>query len=117
MLAGLAENNIGAMLVVGPDGVEGIVSERDVVRRLHERGDQLLARPVSEIMTMVVATCTGGDSVDHLSVLMTQSRVRHVPALEDGQLVGIVSIGDVVKTRMEELEAEHEQLHTYITKG
>lgn len=117
LLAGLAEHNIGAMPVLGPDGVVGIVSERDVVRKLHELGEALLSRPVSEIMTTVLATCTPGDSVDDLSVLMTQRRVRHVPVLDNGRLAGIVSIGDVVKTRMEELETSQEQLQAYITHG
>ena len=117
LLAGLAEHNIGAMVVLGPDGVAGIVSERDVVRKLHERGASLLSRPVSEIMTTVVAACTPGDSVDDVSVLMTQRRVRHVPVLDEGQLAGIVSIGDVVKTRMEELETNQEQLQAYIVHG
>ena len=117
LLAGLADQNIGAMVVLGPNGLAGIVSERDVVRKLHERGAELLTRPVSEIMTSLVATCTPRDSVDDLSVLMTQNRVRHVPVVEEGQLAGIVSIGDVVKTRMEELETEQEQLQSYITRG
>lgn len=117
LLAGLTEMNIGAMVVVGSAGLVGIVSERDVVRKLHERGSSLLAQPVSEIMTTVLATCTPRDTVDHLSVLMTENRVRHVPVLDDGRLAGIVSIGDVVKTRMEELEAEQRQLQDYITQG
>jgi CBS domain-containing protein len=117
LLAGLAEHNIGAMVVVGPDGVAGIVSERDVVRRLRERGADLLSQTVSEIMTTVVATCSPQDSVDDLSVLMTRRRIRHVPVLEAGRLAGIVSIGDVVKTRMEELEASQEQLQAYIAHG
>lgn len=118
LLAGLAEMNIGAMVVLGPGGsLSGIVSERDVVRKLHERGSSLLAQPVSEIMTTVVATCTPRDTVDHLSVLMTENRVRHIPVLDNGRLAGIVSIGDVVKTRMEELEAEQQQLQAYITQG
>lgn len=117
LLAGLTEMNIGAMVVVGSAGLVGIVSERDVVRKLHERGSSLLAQPVSEIMTTVLATCTPRDTVDHLSVLMTEKRVRHVPVLDDGRLAGIVSIGDVVKTRMEELEAEQRQLQDYITQG
>jgi CBS domain-containing protein len=116
LLAGLHEMNIGAMVVVGPEGLAGIVSERDVVRKLHERGSSLLAQPVSEIMTTVVATCTPRDTVDHISVLMTENRVRHVPVLDQGRLAGIVSIGDVVKTRMEELEAEQQQLQAYITQ-
>ena len=117
LLAGLDELNIGAMVVMGPDGLSGIVSERDVVRKLHERGSSLLAQPVSEIMTTVVATCTPRDTVDHLSALMTENRVRHIPVLDRGRLAGIVSIGDIVKTRMEELEAEQEQLQAYITQS
>jgi CBS domain-containing protein len=117
LLAGLAGHNIGAMVVVGPDGVVGIVSERDVVRQLHAHGASVLSRPVSKIMTSVVSTCSRSDTVDSLTRLMTENRVRHVPVLEDGKLIGIVSIGDVVKTRMEELEAEHEQLQSYITQG
>src|SRR5918912_2020997 len=110
LLTELAVHNIGAMVVVSPDGVVGIVSERDVVRKLHERGAELLKQPVSEIMTTFVATCTPTDSVDSLSALMTKNRVRHVPVIDNGRLAGIVSIGDVVKTRMEELEAEQQQL-------
>jgi CBS domain-containing protein len=117
LLAGLAGHNIGAMVVVGPDGVVGIVSERDVVRQLHAHGASVLSRPVSKIMTSVVSTCSKSDTVDSLTRLMTENRVRHVPVVEDGNLIGIVSIGDVVKTRMEELEAEHEQLQSYITQG
>jgi CBS domain-containing protein len=117
LLAKLAWHNIGAMVVIGPDGLSGVVSERDVVRKLHERGPGLLAQPVSEIMTNVLVTCAPGDSVDVLSGLMTENRVRHVPVIDGGALVGIVSIGDVVKTRMEELKAEQEQLQTYITQG
>jgi CBS domain-containing protein len=117
LIAGLAEHNIGAMVVVGPDGLVGIVSERDVVRKLHERGADLLERPVSEIMTTLVATCTPRDSINSLSALMTTNRVRHIPVIDNGQLAGIVSIGDVVKTRMEELEAEQQQLQAYITQG
>jgi len=117
LLASLAALNIGAMVVVGADGLAGIVSERDVVRELHKRGGGLLGQPVSEIMTTVLATCTPRDTVDHLVVLMTQNRVRHVPVLDEGRLAGIVSIGDVVKTRMEELETEQQHLQDYITQG
>ena len=117
LLAGLAGHNIGAMVVVGADGVVGIVSERDVVRQLHTHGASVLSTPVSKIMTAVVSTCTKSATVDSLTMLMTENRVRHVPVLENGKLIGIVSIGDVVKTRMEELEAEHEQLQSYITQG
>ncbi|BBY76439.1 signal transduction protein [Mycolicibacterium parafortuitum] len=117
LLTELAVRNIGAMVVVSPDGLLGIVSERDVVRKLHDMGADLLHRPVSEIMTTLVATCTPQDSVDSLSALMTNNRVRHVPVVVDGRLAGIVSIGDVVKTRMEQLEREHQQLQAYITQG
>jgi CBS domain-containing protein len=117
LLTELSVHNIGAMVVVSPDGVIGIVSERDVVRALQERGADLLRQPVSEIMTTFVATCSPTDSVDSLSMLMTTKRVRHIPVMENGRLTGIVSIGDVVKTRMEELEAQQEQLQAYITRG
>src|SRR4051794_17155935 len=117
LLAGLVARNIGAMVVVGPSGPVGIVSERDVVRKLHEFGGGLLDRSVSDIMTAQVITCRPADSVDSLSALMTTNRVRHVPVIDDGRLAGIVSIGDVVKTRMEELQTQQEQLEAYITQG
>jgi CBS domain-containing protein len=117
LLAVLATRNIGAMVVVDPDGPVGIVSERDVVRKLHEFGVDLLGRPISEIMTAHMITCTPADSVDSLSALMTTNRVRHVPVMQDGRLAGIVSIGDVVKTRMEELQVQQEHLEAYIAQG
>lgn len=117
LLTELSVRNIGAMVVVSPDGLVGIVSERDVVRRLPVMGAELLGRPVSEIMSTLVATCSPDDSVDSLSALMTNNRVRHVPVVVDGRLAGIVSIGDVVKTRMEELERDHQHLQAYITQG
>lgn len=122
LLAELATHNIGAMVVVGQDGVGssnvvGIVSERDVVRQLHQHGADLLRLHVRDIMSSVVVTCSPDDAIDDLSALMTNNRVRHVPVLDDGRLAGIVSIGDVVKNRMEELQAEHEHLQAYITQG
>jgi CBS domain-containing protein len=117
LLATLVARNVGAMVVVSSAGLVGIVSERDVVRKLHEHGAGLLELPVSDIMTTRVITCAPADSVDSLSGVMTTNRVRHVPVMEDGRLVGIVSIGDVVKTRMEELQVQHEQLEAYITQG
>jgi CBS domain-containing protein len=117
LLTELTVHNIGAMVVMSPDGLVGIVSERDVVRKLHELGAEILRRPVSEIMTTLVATCAPSDSVDSLSALMTKNRVRHVPVMDNGRLAGIVSIGDVVKTRMEQLELEQQQLQAYITQG
>jgi CBS domain-containing protein len=117
LLAGLAKHNIGAMVVTGPDGPVGIVSERDVVRQLDAHGAGVLARPVAKIMTAMVATCRRTDTVDSIRVLMTQRRVRHVPVIEDEKLVGIVSIGDIVKIRMEELESEQSQMKSYIRQG
>jgi CBS domain-containing protein len=117
LLNELAMNNIGAMVVVSTDGVVGIVSERDVVRKLHEHGVDLLRLPVSAIMTTMVATCSPTDTVDHLTALMTTKRVRHIPVVENERLVGIVSIGDIVKQRMEELENEQRALQDYITRG
>lgn len=117
LLAGLSEHNIGAMVVVGPNGVAGLVSERDVVRELHAHGASALARPVSAIMSTAVAVCAKTDSADEIGALMTERRIRHVPVLDAGRLAGIVSIGDIVKSRIEELQAEHEQLQSYITQG
>ena len=117
LLTELSVQNIGAMVVVSPDGLAGIVSERDVVRALHELGADLMHRPVSDIMSTLAVTCTPDDPVDSLSALMTNNRVRHVPVVVDGRLAGIVSIGDVVKTRMEELERDHQHLQAYITQG
>ncbi|MCK2243242.1 MULTISPECIES: CBS domain-containing protein [unclassified Crossiella] len=118
LLTVLAEHNVGALVVVGPDGtVVGIVSERDVVRRLRERGAELLSGTVAEIMTAAVVTCTPQDTVDNLTVLMTERRIRHVPVLVDDRLAGIVSIGDVVKSRISQLEEDHEHLQAYIAQG
>lgn len=117
LLRALAEHNIGAIVVVSSSGVAGIVSERDVVRRLHEVGIELLSSPVSAIMTADVFTCSPSDTVDSLTVVMTERRFRHVPVLSDGQLVGIVSIGDVVKSRIGQLEQSQDQLQAYIAQG
>lgn len=111
----LAAANVGA-LVVSPDGtaLAGIVSERDIVRRLASDGPGLLDQPVSALMQSEVHTCTGSDNVDQLMHLMSEHRIRHLPVVADGVLVGIVSIGDVVKTRVDELETEKSQLVDYI---
>jgi CBS domain-containing protein len=110
--------NVGA-LVVSADGssVEGIVSERDVVRRLAAQGPALLDEPVSSIMQADVHTCTGADPVDDLMHRMTEHRIRHLPVVDEGRLVGIISIGDVVKTHVDALETEREQLVDYIRTG
>jgi CBS domain-containing protein len=115
LIGELARHNIGAMVVVDNGDVVGIVSERDVVRQFHERGADLLNARVSEIMTTSVVTCTPTDSVDSLAATMTERRIRHMPVLADGELAGIVSIGDVVKIRITELETDREQLASYIT--
>lgn len=111
----LAVANVGA-LVVSPDGAMllGILSERDIVRRLAAEGPALLDQPVSALMETEIHTCTGSDHVDQLMHLMTEHRIRHLPVVDDGALVGIISIGDVVKTRVDELETEKSQLVDYI---
>ncbi|MGY2030980.1 CBS domain-containing protein [Nocardia gipuzkoensis] len=115
LLATLAERNIGAV-VVSPDGdtIAGIVSERDVVRSLHARGADLLDTPVSAIMTVEVRTCALDDRVDGLRRIMTDHRIRHLPVVHEGRLVGIVSIGDVVKSAISELATERQHLVEYL---
>jgi CBS domain-containing protein len=118
LLAKLAEHNVGA-LVISSDGrtVDGIVSERDVVRAMPARGAAALDEPVSAIMTVDVAVVAPSDTVEGLMRLMTEHRIRHVPVVSDGRLAGIISIGDVVKTRMDQLEVERESLIGYISSG
>jgi CBS domain-containing protein len=115
LLALLSEHRIGAV-VVSDDGesVHGIVSERDIVRHLHTDGAALLDAPISQIMTAEVHTCTPDESLDDLSAAMTERRFRHVPVVVDGKLRAIVSIGDVVKNRITDLQAERDQLRDYI---
>lgn len=109
---------VGA-LVVSLDGrtIEGIISERDVVRRLAEKGAQCLDEPVSTVMTTKVRTCDPSDKCDDLMRVMTEYRMRHLPVVVDGSLSGIISIGDVVKHRVNELEEESNALHDYIATG
>ncbi|MQY22108.1 CBS domain-containing protein [Nocardia macrotermitis] len=115
LLAVLAEHNVGAVVVSG-DGLslDGIVSERDVVRQLHRMGAELLGRPVADIMTMIVHTCSPEDRVESLRSTMTEHRIRHLPVVAHGRMVGIVSIGDVVKNAISELETEREHLEQYL---
>jgi CBS domain-containing protein len=115
LLAELATHNVGA-LVVSEDGTSaiGIVSERDVVRRLND-DDGILDGPVSAIMTAAIRVGEPDDSLDDLMALMTEHRVRHVPVVSDGRLVGIVSIGDAVKLRLGQLEFERDQLNKYVS--
>lgn len=111
----LAERRIGA-LVVSRDGatVAGILSERDLVRTLAERGPDALSAPAEQVMTRDVVTCTREDAVDTLMAVMTGRRIRHIPVVEDGRLCGMISIGDVVKSRIEEVEYEAQSLREYI---
>ena len=117
LLARLAEHNVGA-LIVSRDGstVEGIVSERDVVRAL-QQDEGVLDSPVSTIMTAEVHTCEPAHPLNDLMQVMTEQRIRHVPVVEDGGLTGIISIGDVVKSRIRELEFERDQLDSYVHTG
>ncbi len=117
LLALLSEHRIGAV-VVSDDGeaVHGIVSERDVVRHLHSTGRDILDGPVAVIMTKEVRTCGLEDSLEHLEGQMTEHRIRHVPVVTDGRLAAIVSIGDVVKNRIDDLQAERDQLRDYISQ-
>jgi CBS domain-containing protein len=115
-VAELVRHRVGA-LVVSPDGmhIEGIVSERDIVQRLSELHDDFLDETVASIMSTSVRVCSPGDDVESIMNVMTEHRIRHVPVVEDGELVGIISIGDVVKSRMGELEKDRAELMEYIT--
>ncbi|HTF49024.1 MAG TPA: CBS domain-containing protein [Pseudonocardia sp.] len=117
LLSLLVGRNIGAAVVTSDDAVVGIVSERDVVHCIYGRGAQLLATPVSDIMSTNVVTCVPEDEVDNLMRTMTERRIRHLPVVVDGSLIGIVSIGDMVKARIGELEEERAHLHSYLAAG
>ena len=111
----LAEHGIGALVVTGAEGrTVGIISERDIVRALSARGSAVLHTPVAEIMTRKVMTCTRQEKLADLMQRMTEGKFRHLPVIEEGRVVGIVSIGDVVKSRLEELEQESKELREYI---
>jgi len=112
----LGERRIGAVLISAEGRVPvGIVSERDVVRRLHEQAEQLLDKQVSSIMTADVVMCSPTDDVDLVLQTMTERRFRHMPVMEKGRVVGVVSIGDLVKSRIGELQLERDQLSNYIS--
>ena len=112
----LARFNVGALPVVDDEQqLVGIVSERDVVRQLHERGNDLLGTTVGEIMSADVVTCSPRDRAADLARIMTDRRIRHLPVCDERGLIGIVSIGDLVKMRIDQLEREREQLASYIT--
>lgn len=111
----LADRRIGTLVILGADRrVVGIVSERDVVRALAERGERALDEPVGQVMTRKVVTCASEETIAAIMESMTAGKFRHVPVVEDGQLVGIVSIGDVVKHRLHEIEHESAALRDYI---
>lgn len=114
-LSELAQHRIGA-LVVSPDGrtIDGIVSERDIVRALDRDGPAIIDAPVSSIMSTELYICRPGDEVDSIMALMTERRIRHVPVISSDALVGLVSIGDVVKSRIGELEGDRQALVDFI---
>jgi len=110
----LAERKIGAVLVISQGRVEGILSERDIVRVLGERGAGALDEPVSAVMTRKVVSCKQADTVASIMEMMTSGKFRHLPVIEDDRVVGLISIGDIVKWRVGEYEAEQEALREYI---
>jgi CBS domain-containing protein len=111
----LNQHRIGAIVVLGPDRrVTGIISERDIVRALARDGAGVLKQPVGQIMTRKVATCTPTEAVGNLMETMTNGRFRHVPVVEQDRLIGIISIGDVIKHRLKEIEQESAALRDYI---
>jgi len=112
----LAAKRIGAIVVVGARGdVAGIISERDIIRALSEAGNECLTRPVSETMTRQVVVCQETDTLDELMAMMTAKRFRHLPVVTDKALVGIISIGDVVKHHVAEVKMEATAMRDYIT--
>ena len=116
VVADLVRHRVGALVVSPGDGtIDGIVSERDVVRCLSELDADVLSRPLFTVMSTSLHLCSPDDSVDSIMTLMTEQRIRHVPVVESGLLCGIISIGDVVKSRMGELEKDRNELMEYIT--
>ncbi|HEY7299935.1 MAG TPA: CBS domain-containing protein [Xanthobacteraceae bacterium] len=114
-LAKLTRHKIGALVVLGPEQrLIGILSERDVVRALAQEGASVLNTPLAQVMTRKVSTCAEADKVSAVMEMMTNGKFRHVPVLEGDRLVGIISIGDVVKHRLHEMEREQEAMRDYI---
>lgn len=114
----LHRHRIGAVVVSGQAGaIDGILSERDVVRAVAETGADALRDPVRSVMSAEVVRCAPTDTIDQLMSAMTQRRIRHLPVVDGGALVGIVSIGDVVKRRLAEVQDETQALQDYITQG
>jgi CBS domain-containing protein len=111
----LAKRKIGAVVVLEPNGrIAGIVSERDIVRAIAATAGAALAEPLASIMTRAVVTCSEGETIDSVMTRMTRGRFRHLPVVTGGKLAGIISIGDVVKARIEQVEREAEEMRTYI---
>ncbi len=114
----LSQKRIGAVIVTKADGsICGVLSERDIVNAIAKEGASVLMKPVGEFMSGNVITCSLHDTINHCMTLMTDRRFRHLPVVEDGQLKGIISIGDVVKHRISETEHEAEALRDYIATG
>lgn len=115
VVALLAEKRIGAVVVLGVDRrIVGILSERDIVRALAEHGARALDMPVSQIMTRKVSTCTEGETIPSIMERMTEGKFRHVPVVDQGRLAGIISIGDVVKHRLQQMESDSAAMRDYI---
>lgn len=111
----LAANRIGALVVVDRGEIVGVFSERDIVRGMADQGERLFHMPIAELMTRNVVTCAPGDSLESLMATMTNRRLRHLPVIDGGRLVGIVTIGDVVKNRLEEATMVADSLKRYVT--
>ncbi len=111
----LAKHKIGALVVVdADDNIAGIISERDIVRAVAQRGADVLSTPLSAVMTRAVVTCRENETVNDVMTRMTRGRFRHLPVVENGALCGIISIGDVVRARIEQVEREAEDMRAYI---
>lgn len=112
----LAQHGIGAILVTDTEGhIEGIISERDIVKAIGKKGSGALAVPVAEVMTSSVVTCVEEDTINDVMGKMSAGRFRHVPVVKDGKVAGLISIGDVVKHKIAQVEQEAEQMRSYIT--
>ena len=110
----LHNDKVGVMVVIGAKGtIDGIISERDVARGVAEHGASVADLPVANLMTKIVITCAPADSIVSVARVMTQRRIRHLPVTEDGSLVGVISIGDVLKHRLEEMQLEANVLRDY----
>jgi len=114
----LTRYGIGAIVVSdAPDSLDGILSERDIARAIAAHGAAALELRVADVMTTEVTTCTPGDTTDELAEVMTARRIRHLPVMDEGRVIGVVSIGDIVKHRLDELQVETRTLHEYLYSG